>query len=233
MAVILKDGSIFLHIPKTGGIWVTKVLQESGLVKKIIHPQHADFDRAILPVHQINHSYTWRQTASLLTNKIFNKYPKKKPFVFCFVRHPLLWYESYFRYMSTLEITSNGRWKNWHQFGNEGWWHPWNILNDVGSDDFNQFMVNVNQKTPGYVTQMFGLYATPEIDFIGKQENLKQDLVNVLQRLNLNFNEDFIMNYPAKNTSVKLVESSLIWELDLKAETERLEYAGLVKYSYI
>jgi hypothetical protein len=231
MAVILNDGSIFLHIPKTGGIWVTKVLQESGLVKRIITPQHADFSRAILPINQIGYSYTWRQTASLLAKKSFGQYPKQKPLIFCFIRHPLLWYESYFRYMSTLEITSNGRWKNWHQFGHEGWWHPWNVLSDVESHDFNQFVRNVNHQSPGYVTQMLGWYTTPEVDFIGKQENLRQDLVNILNNLNLKFDEDFIMNYSAKNTSHKSDEK-IVWEPDVKAETERLEYAGLVRYGY-
>ena len=43
MAIELVDGSIFLHIPKTGGNWVTQVLSESKLIKRQVGHKHSDF----------------------------------------------------------------------------------------------------------------------------------------------------------------------------------------------
>ena len=47
MAVMLKCGAIFLHIPKTGGSWVTDVLADQGLIKKQIGQIHADLVRVL------------------------------------------------------------------------------------------------------------------------------------------------------------------------------------------
>ena len=45
MAIILKNNEIFLHIPKTGGSWVSKVLKMQSLTKAYIGC-HKHFDWA-------------------------------------------------------------------------------------------------------------------------------------------------------------------------------------------
>ena len=35
MALLLKGGAVFLHVPKTGGRWVGKVLEESGFAVRL------------------------------------------------------------------------------------------------------------------------------------------------------------------------------------------------------
>lgn len=52
MAVILKDGSVFLHIPKTGGTWVTSVLRELGLARCSIGHRHANWPHILAPGFQ-------------------------------------------------------------------------------------------------------------------------------------------------------------------------------------
>mgnify|MGYP006429201531 CR=1 FL=1 len=231
MAIILKGGSIFLHIPKTGGVWTRDVLQKSDLVEGFIGPTHADVDRVFSP---IAYTYSWKQLIKFLTNKLTRTVSGSKPFMFTFVRHPLTWYESCYRYMSNLEELSGGRWKNWQYWGDEkrvDLWHPWSTLNGLGSNDFNEFVRNINQKRPGYVTELFGWYTTPVVDFIGKQENLCEDLIKVLKLLDLKFDEEFIRNYKVANRSFH--KQNISWDPALKKQVEKLEYAGLVKYNYL
>ena len=52
MAVILQDGSLFLHIPKTGGIWVTSVLCEAGLLRCSIEHRYANWTHLLAPEYQ-------------------------------------------------------------------------------------------------------------------------------------------------------------------------------------
>ena len=47
MAVMLKCGAIFLHVPKTGGSWVTSALANQGLIKKQFGHIHADLVRVL------------------------------------------------------------------------------------------------------------------------------------------------------------------------------------------
>ena len=46
MAIILKNNEIFLHIPKTGGSWVSKVFKIQSLTKaSIVYHKHFDWAR--------------------------------------------------------------------------------------------------------------------------------------------------------------------------------------------
>jgi len=175
MALILEGGAVFLHIPKTGGTWVTEVLKECGLVNGGLSHMHVNMERLMVPFKTRNGKMVgplglWRIARTL----------KPKPFIFCFVRHPLKWYESWFKYMSQPS-------RNWCAWGDEKdlfRWHPNAVLNGCGAPEFNQFVRNVVAKRPGYVSELYASYAQPQVDFVGKQENLRADLVAVLKRLN-------------------------------------------------
>ena len=83
---------------------------------------------------------------------------------------------------------------------------------------------------PGYVTELFGWYTKPQIDFIGKQESLRDDLVKVLKIMNVDFDEDFIRTYKEVGVSPT---KKIVWDEDLKTEMFKLEYAGVVRYGYL
>lgn len=233
MALILKGGALFLHVPKTGGNWVTKVLQESGLVEYSLGPKHADVNHLFVRrsggmIGSAGYVHHEKELLNYMLKKRLGLLSKEKSFMFCFVRHPLAWLESWFKYMS--QPTHN--WLYWGDERDVEKWHPNSILNGLGDVDFNQFVQNVIRKRPGYVTEMFGWYTTPEVDFIGKQENLKEDLISVLKTLNLKFDEGFVRDYPIVGESKKL-SSPIVWNNQLKEEVLRIEYAGLVRYGYL
>jgi hypothetical protein len=218
MALLLKNGAVFLHIPKTGGNWVSKVLQGLNLVDRKLAHKHADIDHFFAPHGRKIH-------LKRLAQELF--FPRKKPYMFCFVRNPLSWYESWFNYMSQ----PSRKWCYWGDERNISNWHPNALLNGLGNPDFNQFVRNVIHKRPGYVTELFGWYTKPQMDFIGRQEQLVDDFIKVLEIMNVDFDEDFVRNHEKVGVSPRSDEK-ICWNHELKKEVALCEYAGLIRYGY-
>ena len=222
MAIVLVDHSVFLHVPKTGGKWVAQVLDRCGLVRRRITRPNKHIDaRAVLALLR------QRRRLPDLCRRLVGRPPAPRPFVFCFVRHPVSWYESWFKYMSQPE-------RNWRPWSRDPYgrvWHPCAALDGLGSHDFNTFVRNVIRHRPGYVTEMYRLYDQPGVDFIGKQETLCDDLIAVLRRLGLDFDEKAIRGYRPVGVS-PTPPRPVQWDPELLAEIERLEYASLVRYGY-
>ncbi len=150
---------------------------------------------------------------------------KPEYFKFCFVREPLKWYESYWRFMQS---------QNWPQMGdsrNPYQWHPDSMLRGLGSSDFNAFVANVNKARPGFVTEMYGWYVRPGMNFVGKQETLVEDLKHVLflQGLDVDLHKLQLIE-PQNETPAEIPRPE--WDFKLKKETLRLEYAGYVRFGY-
>jgi hypothetical protein len=226
MTLLLKNGAVFLHVPKTGGVWVHTVLERLDLVKAPLGRDHSDLEHAFFDDRYHSDSKVLRH---LLRRKIGSRRAPAamaaNAFKFCFVREPLKWYESYWRFMQI---------RNWVFWGDEldpYRWHPNAMLNGLGSSDFNQFMHNVNKKRPGYVTEMFGWYARPGVQFVGKQESLQEDLIQAFSMMKLDID-------PAKIAAVEKLHETPShipkpeWDPALKRETLRLEYPGYVRFGY-
>ena len=208
MAILLKCGAIFLHIPKTGGNWVAEVLEDSDLVFAHFGEKHCNMD-------QINTFEEWFRLPYKYSK------PNKPFFKFCFVRHPLRWYESWYKMMCPLG------WRDWGIDVNV--WHPNAMLDGLGDMNFNTFITNVIRKRPGYVTELYGWYTTSGIDFIGQQENLADDLIKVLNILEVKFDEDRVRSFKTVNVSDN---QKVYWRPDLKKAVERSEYAAYKRFGY-
>ncbi|WP_295888249.1 hypothetical protein [uncultured Thiohalocapsa sp.] len=227
MTAILKNGAVFLHIPKTGGNWVTKILEELNLIERHIAHKHADIDHLFYALYEIpvGRKAIARQALRELISP--SRECTSRPFMFCFTRNPLTWYESWFKYMAQ----PRRNWRSWGREGGAAKWHPNMMLNGLGSDDFNQFIRNVVAKRPGYVTEMYGWYAKPEVDFIGKQESLVEDLIRVLKIMEFEFDADFVRNQEPVGVSPE-PKQSIEWDYELKREVALYEYAGMIRHGY-
>jgi hypothetical protein len=232
MAIRLIDGSEFIHIPKTGGSWVEAALDACGLIDRRLCHKHADYDRVLnyarfdnrellKTVWNLVQIKMWRLVSGKETRKF-----ERPVFRFCFVRHPLTWYESYWKYMKAL------RWNEWGKANSTFDWHPNSTLNGLGSDDFNEFIHNVVQKRPGYVTELYYSYTKPGISFIGKNESLVDDLIYALDSVELSYDVDRIRNLGRVNVS-ETDSSEIKWDEELRRTVIALELPSLVHFGYM
>jgi len=192
VALLLKNGAVFVHIPKTGGTWVTSVLRDAGLAQCRIAHKHADLEHL---------RDSWKHYPTQLLKRTLWFGPGvqrriRRGVKFCFVRHPIRWYESYFRYMKGL---------GWPSFGglSTSRWHPNAELFDLSDETLEGFMRNVLDRCPGYLARMYEWFTGPvaassnaagpmiqPVDdhatactYIGRQERLVEDLVAILDEL--------------------------------------------------
>ena len=228
MAFLLKNGAVFLHIPKTGGTWIKHVLEDLDLIEAPLGHQHSDWDRAFW--HDKLHR-DLKVARYLLRRAIGSSraQPRSQPdcFKFCFVREPLQWYESYWRFMQSLDWN----WKAWGDEADPYQWHPCSMVNALGSPDFNEFVYRVNKKRPGFVTEMYGWYVRSGIGFVGRQEFLRQDLLKALALMNVEVDPNKVMRRPKKNESPFHIPRPE-WDPALRKATLRLEHAGYVRFGY-
>ncbi len=228
MAFLLKNGSVFLHVPKTGGTWIKHVLDDLNLIQAPLGHMHSDWERSFW--HDKLHRDL--KVARYLLRRAVGS-PKAPPridpecFKFCFVREPLRWYESYWRFMQS----KNWDWKTWGDEKDPYRWHPCTMVNRLESSDFNTFVHHVNQRRPGFVTEMYGWYVRPGIGFVGKQERLRHDLIRALSLMNVKIDARKILSMPTRNETPSTIPRPE-WDPALRRETLRLEYTGYVRFGY-
>lgn len=198
---LFKPQALFLHIPKTGGNWIEEALRAACI--------NAEYAKAMSGV-------TWRHS-------LVRHYTDSFDFIFTFVRHPLSWYESWWKFQT---------WGNWVEF-EPGVWHPQRILERCASNDFSEFIRLCIQHEPAYVSRMYEWYIGPQgsefVNFVGRYEHLADDLVQVLRRLSLVFDEAALRNTPPANVS-QPPYGQPIWDEALKSRMIELEAPGIRRF---
>jgi hypothetical protein len=214
MAILLKNGAVFLHAPKCGGNWVTNALGKIGCAEKPIYHKHAGWERVAM-----NDPTPWRKAKC----RALAKPLPDDTFYFTFVRHPLSWLESFWRYVGDMRVSGFG------DFGKVAQWHPNATLNGLWTPDFNKWVARVETLRPGYATELLYSFAHPRVNFVGKQENLVEDTIEVLKRMNMKFDESAVRLHQAVGTS-KTPKPK--WDRRVKAMAERYEQAGIKGLGY-
>ncbi len=86
-------------------------------------------------------------------------------------------------------------------------WDAGNLIdNECRADNFHTFVTNVLEKLPGIYSRSLHEFVGPPdqpIEFIGKYENLVEDLVTALQLAGEQFDPAAIRNLPPYNVSDK------------------------------
>jgi hypothetical protein len=148
---------VFLHVPKTGGVWAVEAMKAAGIEFEPIgvYGHHARYDVDI-----------------------------GDRFAFGFVREPLSWHGSI--------------WNFRRKEGFSGYLDPWISL------DFPDFLGQVIEHQPGHLSMYYTSFVGPpddEIDFIGRYENLVDDLVEGLRLAGEDFDEQALRALPPLNVS--------------------------------
>jgi hypothetical protein len=161
----IKTGKlVFYHIPRTGGVFVKEAMRKSGIAyARCRRVPGSNQEWELKREHDIPDFVRPEDKDGLLS--------------FCFVRHPLEWYRSFWCYRKKNDYLDL-------KFPADRCW----------DDDFNQFVANVlNEHPEGFVTKLYQFYiGGDKIDFIGRQENLTDDLVRVLELAGETFDEEVI-----------------------------------------
>lgn len=160
---VRTERSVFYHVPKTGGIWVKEAMRKSGL----------RYDRC--KNMKVGQAFGLKREHA--TPGVVCTEHKDGLFSFCFVRHPVGWYKSFWCYRVKTQYLDR-------KFPADRLW----------DDEFEKFILQILEAYPdGFVTQVYQYYVgedAKEIDFIGRQENLADDLVTVLSLAGEDFDEE-------------------------------------------
>lgn len=190
-----RSNTLFLHVPKCGGTWVEAALKEGGVPAYRCKPLIGVSDE-----HAALRHFDLTQYENIL----------------CFVRSPITWYESWFRF-------SRRDWKVWTHLV-----HPQDALSDCGASNFADFVLNVQRKCSGYVTDLYsqytrGKYKTNSL-YIGRTEHLADELIDCLTMLREQADKDAIARLKPVNASKG---ASVVWPCDLLADVKQSEAQGI------
>lgn len=213
MALILKNNILYLHIPKTGGNWLTTLANEQNLIIGKLGHKHATYD------------YLMPRPRARSLRSIFGPWRNLHgcPTILCVVRNPLSWYESWFRYQT------KGAWRDWGEAGNPKRWHVCAALNICKKMKFMEFLKCVNQRNPGFVTRFFGRYTQGANATILRNETLAQDFVKFAERMKLSVDSEVILKSRRIGESPKM---DLAWDTEVLRETVENETAAFRAYGY-
>jgi hypothetical protein len=204
---LLRNGLVYLHIPKTGGNWLTRLLHDQDLVIDTLGHKHATYEALV--------GTTMDDTESAPRQRIQG--------FFCVVRHPLRWYESWFKYQC-----SRG-WRDWGQAGNLQKWHVMCDLNTCKAEEFNAFMMQVNRTQPGYVHHLYARYAGGSMAHVLKTETVADDFIALARQTGLEIDEAAARAAPPFGVSPPL---EIEWDREILRETIENERPSFRRYGY-
>ena len=136
---------------------------------------------------------------------------------FCFVRHPVSWYESYWRWLRGF----SGRGGDFQNRPG----HPLGPISGCWRGDFNETIAKCIEQSPGFLSSMFHTY-TKDCAYVGQQEYLRRDLGSILIDLGLPLPGN-ILTAPAQNIGEP---AEVRWDEGLKREILNLEWEIVEKY---
>lgn len=152
--------AVFLHVPKCAGTWVRRALDASGVATVPAGgPGEHNLPCAIRP-----------------------EFRRAKRF--CFVRHPLNWYESVWRGL-------HAGWpdrRTVRPLHRERSWSPIRLVTYLaGAGSFDEFVRTVVRDQAGFCSRMYEWYTgppgSPSVDYVGRQESARADLTAILAAL--------------------------------------------------
>ena len=116
----------------------------------------------------------------------------------------------------------------------EGWNPPNQMDRMCRSNEFKTFVLNVLEHYPSFCTHVYEQYVGPPddpIEFVGKQENLVEDLITALRSAGEDFNESLIRAFPPQNVSDQ-TRFNATYTSELERRVREAESAAIERYGY-
>ncbi len=150
--------------------------------------------------------------------QVHNQYwqvDRKGKFTFAFVRHPLSWYPSFWSYRMLVG------------------WQTMDRVDPFMSLDFERFVWNVIRFDSGQLSDRYERFTGPNpgvLDFVGRTENLAEDLVKALRWAGEKFDEEKLRQTPRYNVSLIRPDcSDGLRKAVLRSERKALERFGYLE----
>lgn len=160
-----KSKALFLHVPRTGGTWITSALDESGV-------SVSRWNSAIPRGLPRKHGLLWH-----LRDKRRSSVKQS----FAFVRHPKDYYQSVWTYLKSKGVDKRGRMLRRFQ------WHPFHPAIRRWDGNFREWIVNMTTYEPKWMSRLVDLYIGPKgaefCDYVGRTERLVDDFVEIMSCL--------------------------------------------------
>lgn len=219
MARLDQNGVFFHHIPRTGGTWVEQAIK-------------------ISPGRWIRMSGKAReglpQKHKLISHYRFDQMYRLK-YVFTFVRHPIGYYESVWKWLSIAGKAS----RNWcggrkaRRAQKLLSWHPKREACRIWDHDFSTWIRNMIQFQPCYVTRLYEQFCGPDggefCNYIGRMETLEMDFFSVMKIVGIEIKEcereikELGIINPSSDMDVK-------WDDGLKKEMMWMERLAIQRF---
>jgi hypothetical protein len=161
MIYLPDQNAAFLHVPKVAGTWLRRVLIELVPGAQVAGYEHADRAQAV---------------------EEFGRGIR----TFCFVRHPLTWYQSFWAHR---ELT--------------GWGGDFAIAHACKSHDFNSFALCCAAKYPGFLADMYARF-TDSAEYVQRYERLHVGIGLILGALGVDASPEAIAAIPHENRGASL-----------------------------
>ncbi|MHC5214888.1 MAG: hypothetical protein ACYSOO_09935 [Planctomycetota bacterium] len=161
------NNHIFYHIPKCGGSYVRRVIEQ-------IEPDRQEICWTHATPFEVRYSMD------------------TSPVSFASVRHPVSWYESYFRYRIS---------------GMKPWVMDCYFDKQVAATNYERFIENVMCHTIAGATTYFGHLVAPffkQVDHLLKMENLNEELGELLQSYGYRYTPIPPVKVSPKNINTRL-----------------------------
>lgn len=220
MALLLPH-SIFIHVPKTGGSWVRKAIAHAGIPHtELLCRRSTRLGSLLFPA--ANGKRSWNHNC---THDGLRDIDPGDRFTFGFVRHPLSFYQSYWRHKIRIGWDTENRFDRLNQ-----------------APDFSTFVENTLafRWLNGMEFSIEGIYSGclehsgRTVDFIGKQESLVEDLIRALRLAGEAFDEQKLYSTTVENSTEddEELRRRSIFPPNLEARVLERERETLRKYNY-
>jgi len=183
---LIEPGALFQHIPRTGGTFVETAIDDLKIpCNRWISKQPKSCPKK----HSLFFHYHHDQKKSVR-------------FVFTFVRHPVDYYSSVWRYLHDARLVRESRLSLlWTKHS----WHPFRQAALLYKPDFAEWVDALLETEPAWATRLIGWYVGPEggefANFIGRTETLTADLANLLVNFGYQCEADALLQRPRLNLS--------------------------------
>lgn len=177
------DKSIFYYNHRSGSVWVSKVMGRLFDCKDVTEKPSTVKGRDL---KEYSFGLFNRHTGPNGTKEE----DKEGRFSFCFVRHPISWYKSIWGARMGRDKRIDERF----------------VLSSCWSQSFEEFVENSLEMFPeGFLTELYQCFVKEDlsgVDFIGRQENITNDLVTALTLAGEDFDENIIKEFKPINIAL-------------------------------